>query len=259
MTRDPKYDDGTESAEPSALTDPTSDTARRRKLAPSLLKTATPLSTDRSLDAFIARANEELVDLASAPFRPERREELLLRELDELKAKLAKVEARAAAAETRAASAEVGAAALEARAASSRGSRLGLTIAAFLIGGAAMFAVSFVLPGKDAAVATSAPGVTSPVETSPVVTSPVVTSPTVTPIAPAPTGITVQPIPEPAPVPQPPVPETAAKVADPTPPPPMPEKVTKKPAGKPGTRPPAAQQDPATAPKPPEDDLYNPF
>lgn len=238
MAKDSKRDDGT---------DPTSDTARRRKVASSLLKAATPVST--TLDAFIARANEELQDVAAAPFKPEQREGLLLRELDELKAKLAAVELRASAAEARAVAAdaragaiEAGAAASEARAAERRGStRWGLTIAAFLVGGAAMFAVSFVLPGKEQTVAPAA---------TPVVTAP--SAPTVTPTPPPP-PVTVEPIAEPVPVAPPPAPAPAAvpeAVA-------TPDKVTKKPVGKP--RRPATREDSAATPKPPEDDLYNPF
>jgi len=255
MAKDSKRDDG----------DPTSDTARRRKVASSLLRAATPVST--TLDAFIARANEELQDVAAAPFKPEHREGLLLREIDELKAKLATGESRAAAAEsraaaaesraaaaesravaaeTRAAAAEVGAAASEARAASRGSARWGTTIAAFLVGGAAMFALSFVLPGKPAV---------EPVATSvaaPVVTAP--TAPTVTPLTP-PAPVTAVPIVEPGPVPVPvPVARPPAAVPESVA---TPDKVTRKPVGKP--RRPAAREDSAATPKPPEDDLYNPF
>ncbi len=214
------------------------DTGRRRKVASSLLKAATPVSS--TLDAFIARANEELVDLAAAPFKPEHREGVLRRELDEVSVKLAAAEARATAAEARATAADARATAADVRASESRGStRWGLTIAAFLVGGAAMFALSFVLPGKEPPAPAAAP---------------VATSPPVTPSAPPPPAVTVEPITEPATVAEP------AAVAPPPAPVAVPEateKVTTKKAAKP--RRPVAREDSAATPKPPEDDLYNPF
>ena len=229
MASDPKQpDEG--SREPT----PDSDTARRRKIGGSgLLEISKPVSADRSLDAFIARANQELVEVDLAPFKPENREGALRREIEDLQAKLAKLEVRAT-------QAEVHAAAIEARA---RSPRWGGVIAAFLTGGAAMFAVSFFLLGKAAPAVPAAP---------------VATSPTVTPIAPAPTGITVQPLPEPEPA----APPTAVKpelVAEKVATPPVREKGTKKAVGKTGVTKPGTHEQPAPAVKPPEDDLYNPF
>ncbi len=201
-----------------------------------MLKAATPVST--TLDAFIARANEELQDVAAAPFKPEHREGLLRKELEALEAQLATASARAVAAEARAEAAERRVAAVEAQPVERRGStRWGLTIAAFLIGGAAMFALRFVVPGKEDPVTPAA---------TPVVTSPPASA--ITPVTPPTARITFEPLAEPVPaVPTPvAVPEHVVDTA------------TKKPVAKPPRRP-ARREDAAATPKPPEDDLYNPF
>lgn len=240
MALEPKHAGGM-AAPPEPASD--SDTAKRRKVGPSRLEASSPIATDRSLDAFIARANEALVEVDVAPFKSENREGLLRRELEVLQAQLAKAEARANKADMRAAVAE-------AREAENRRSpRWGLTIAAFVIGGAAMFAVSFFMPGKDPP---ASPAVTSPAAVmSPTVTP--IATPTVTPIAPATSDVALVPV----------------RVPDHVAPPPSPEKITKKPAGKPvagkalAGKPvagkPGASEVAPPAPKPPEDDLYNPF
>ncbi len=210
------------------------DTGRRRKAA-SLLQPTTHVST--TLDAFIARANEELVEIAAAPFKPDHREGVLRRELEEISAKLSAAEARAAAAEARATEATALVAAAGARAAGSRGAtRWGLTIAAFVMGGAAMLAVSLVVRTPDHEVAPPAQAVTSRPPPAPAVTAEPLAAPV--PVAPAPVAV-------------PPQVADMAVVSAPV------EKVTKKPAPKP--RKPSAREQGTATPKPPEEDLYNPF
>lgn len=220
----------------------------RRKGASSLLnQVTTPVTVESSLEAFIAKAKEGApVDVSS--FDPANREESLRKQIEGLTARLAAAEADARAAEARAD---------EARAASKRGPRWGGMIAAFVIGGATMFAVSLLMPRTT-------PGETAPSVAAPTVTPivPPTVTPTVTPIETPPA-----PAPTPAPPPAPPVdPTAAAAVPDQASARTGADSVTKKTVAK---RAPKAAVDPAaTPPKQPDppagnspgnEELYNPF
>jgi hypothetical protein len=201
---------------------------QRRSPGSALLKQAGALpSVESSLDAFIAKANEKLLDLAD--FDPATRERALERERDELTQQLA--EARALLADARDA-------ATRTEAPSRRGSRWPGLIAAFVSGGAAVFAALAWMPQDrpEAAPARSpAPAVEPVVRTT-------VPEPAATP---APT-----PALEPAPAPTPTPPPTSTPAASPSPAA-VSEPVPKK-------RPPPRKQ--SADPKPKGDeDLYNPF
>jgi hypothetical protein len=139
-------------------------------------------SVESSLDAFIARAKDKPLDVTD--FDTGRREKILRDELDDLKAKLAEAEARPR-------------------------RSWGLTVGAFLVGGAIMFAVSFVIPRSDKVPAPAPPGeVVSPAPTVTPIEPPVVEAARVQAAPPEPTAL-----PEPTPQPIAPAPpeQTAPK------------------------------------------------
>jgi hypothetical protein len=224
--------------------DPDAPAVLPRKPKASLLKkmAGDASSVGSSLDSFITKANEGLLDLKE---NPPSRERDLEAKVDELEKKLASAEARAKNAEaTRAVAAEP----VMPIAPQSRG--WGGIVVAFALGCGAMFAVStFVLkkePEKTAAV---------PAGQNP--DSEIGATPTPSPPPPPPTAVT-------------PIEQTAVATPTPAPTPPVVEtKVdtkteTKVAAKKPPKHTPSTTQTPTTT-KPPDpthsgsDELYNPF
>src|SRR5579862_5364682 len=109
---------------------PEGDTARRNRVSALLVHGEQP-PVERSLDQFIERANEQLLDVTS--FDADKREQSLSAELDRVKSKLAEPELRAAIAG-------------RSRAYSWRG-----LVGAFVVGLAVMFAAATLVPSQRGA------------------------------------------------------------------------------------------------------------
>jgi cell division protein FtsN len=184
-------------------------------------------SVESSLDNFIARANDDLVDVSDFdPTKAAQRELALKHEVDDLKQRLAKVQTRGK---------------------PSQG--WGKLVIGYVLGCASIFAVSALIP-KDSPPQPSQAAVTTPSPVQATAPTPPPPAPSVTPIEPAPA-----PAPVAAPVATPPAPAPTPIAATPEAPAP---KTTKK------ARRPAPAPQPQAAPPPAQvgsgsDTLFNPF
>jgi len=194
---------------------------------------AVPISVESSLDAFISKANEGRLDVAS--FDPANREAALRREIEALQTRLADAEARAAVRPSR---------------------RWGGTIAAFLIGGVTMFALSLVLPRKRLAETTPARATTT--TAPPPAAAPSITHEVADRAVPDPEVGARPPVASPAPTQavDPVVEAKPAAIADTDKPKTKP--AAKRPGAASSPKPPPSTQ-PAAAKNPADEDLYNPF
>ena len=153
--------------------------ALRAKRARKLQRTGSQHQVEASLEDFVAKARGDVIDTTS--FVPETREQILAREIEALRGRLAAAEARIDA------SAPV-------PKTESRSRWWGIA-AAFVVGAASMFAVSFAIKRE----VPERPHVETRVETSPVVapTPPPVVTPLPVEVAPPVEPVVVAPAPQP--------------------------------------------------------------
>lgn len=231
MAVDPKddHDDDEESAGPT------------RRIPKHLGVRKSPATVESALDDFIIQAKQKTLDVKE--FTPETREQQLRDQIADLEKKLAAAEARAVD---------------EPTAGPPRSRPWGAMVAAFVVGAAAMFAVTFVLAPHDT---TERAPVAAPSDPSPTPVQAQAPTPPPTPT----------PAPPPAPVPAAaptPTPDPEPGVEEPTPAPERPKAAASK-AKQTKPRPAQPSEDakpkPTPTPAPPAEtgsnggDLYNPF
>jgi len=204
------------------------DPEGRRKRLSSHAPTKTP-SVERSLDAFIARANEDIANVDVSYFSPEKRDAELRRVIDELSRKLNDLETttgdREALLRRQVDDLKSRLAAAEAHATpAAPHTRWGAVAIAFVVGGALVFAVSALVPATHDTSAQEARVQPAEPPAKPAMTVTPIESPPPSPPPPVAQPVPVQPVAAVQPAPAPPriTRRPPPVVAKPTPPVPTP-------------------------------------